>query len=86
MDTSAGIDTKSNINIIDAVSNPRVFGAVAGVAFAFILFIVTTILVYKRRKARRLKKEVIPFSDTPYSDGEHGKKIKQPITKYHFLF
>ena len=44
-----------------------------------------SILVYKRRKAQRIKKEVIPFSDTPYSDVENGKRIKGIQSKISFL-
>ena len=58
---------------------------IGGGAAAFILFVVMSILVYKRRKAQRIKKEVIPFSDTPYSDVENGKRIKGIQSKISFL-
>lgn len=61
-------------------------GAIGGGVVAFILFIVISILMYKRRKSSNVKKEVSDFSDTPYSDEEAGMYIKninhQRITTY----
>ena len=85
VDTNAGINKSGNFNILNVLISPRVLGAIGGGAAALILFVVMSILVYKRRKAQRIKKEVIPFSDTPYSDVENGKRIKRIQSKISFL-
>ena len=55
-------------------------GAIGGGMIALVLFIVTSILVYKRRKSKKVEKEVVRFSAIypevsliPYTDSIRGR-------------